>query len=87
MHGKMQGLKNILSSIPGVHIILGIIQGVPDILFVQRLTKLALELHVNFCILSGCMYFVCMFSGLFFKASDWVIYLLLVVVLAHRLSN
>ena len=33
-----------------------------------------------------CVYVFCI-SGLFFEASDWVIYLLLVVVLAHRLSN
>ena len=48
------------------------------------LTKLALDLHVNFC-LSVCLS-VCV-SGLFFKASNWMIYWLLTVVLAPYLSN
>ena len=37
--------------------------------FCPALTKLALDLHVNFCL------FVCVFvclSGLFFKASNWL---------------
>ena len=42
--------------------------------------KLALDLHVNFCIPD-------VFRSFFFEASDWVIYSLLVVVLASRLSN
>ena len=50
--------------------------------------KLALDLHVNFCV-SVCL-FVCLsvcVSGLFFKASNWMIYWLLTVVLATYLSD
>ena len=52
--------------------------------FCPALTKLALDLHVNFCL------FVCLsvcLSGLFFKASNWIIYWLLTVVLATYLSD
>ena len=52
--------------------------------FCPALTKLALDLHVNFCL------FVCLsvcLSGLFFKASNWMIYWLLTVVLAPYLSD
>ena len=56
------------------------------------LTKLALDLHVNFCLfvcmfvcLSVCL-FVCL-SVLFFKASNLMIYWLLTVVLAPYLSD
>ena len=52
--------------------------------FCPALTKLALDLHVNFCV------FVCLsvcLSGLFFKASNWMIYWLLTVVLAPYLSD
>ena len=52
--------------------------------FCPALTKLALDLHVNFCG-SVCL-FVCL-SGLFFKASNWMIYWLLTVVLATYLSE
>ena len=59
---------------------------VVQLYFCPALTKLALDLHVNFC-MCVCIMYVCMyvrmFSGLFFEASDW----LLVVVLAPRLSN
>ena len=52
--------------------------------FCPALTKLARDLHVNFGL------FVCLFvclSGLFFKASNWIIYWLLTVVLATYLSE
>ena len=52
--------------------------------FCPALTKLALDLHVNFCV------FVCLFvcvSGLFFKASNCMIYWHLTVVLATYLSD
>ena len=47
------------------------------------LTKLALDLHVNFRMCSV----LCVLSRLFFKASDWLIYKPLTVVLAPFLSN
>ena len=46
------------------------------IFFCPVLTKLALDLHVNFCL-----------SGLFFKACNWLIYWLLTVDLAIYLSD
>ena len=62
------------------------------IYFCPALTKLALDLHVNFCLfvclsvrLSVCVS-VCL-SGLFFKASHWMIYWLLTVVLVTYLSD
>ena len=54
------------------------------LVFCPALPKLALDLHVNFGL------FVCLFvclSGLFFKASNWIIYWLLTVVLATYLSD
>ena len=55
--------------------------------FCPALTKLALDLHVNLCILYSFLLSVCVFSGLFFKAFNWMIYWLLTVVLAPYLSN
>ena len=56
--------------------------------FCPALAKLALDLHVKKSL------FVCLFvclsvclSGLFFKASNWMIYWLLTVVLAPYLSD
>ena len=50
------------------------------VVFCPALTKLSLDLHVKKS-LSVCL------SGLFFKASNWVIYWLLTVVLAPFLSD
>ena len=47
--------------------------------FCPALTKLALDLHVNFCLFVLCLFV--RLSGLFFKASNWMIYWLLTVVL------
>ena len=52
--------------------------------YCPALTKLALDLHVKKS-LSVCL-FVCL-STLFFKASNWMIYWLLTVVLAPYLSD
>ena len=58
------------------------------ICYCPALTKLALDLHINFCV-SVCVY-VCMsvcLSVLFFNACNWMIYWLLTVVLATYLSD